>query len=72
MLTHRFARVSAVFAVTSLTLTALLFGDALAPEPEGPHLAQAGAELAPWLIGLVVVLLLLGGVFLMLGRRKKN
>ncbi len=72
MLTHRFARVSAVFAVLSLTLTALLFGGALAPESEGPHLAQAGAQLAPWLIGLVVILLLAGGIFLILGRRKKN
>lgn len=72
MLTHRFARVSAVFAVTSLTLAALLFGGALSPETEGPRLAQAGAQLAPWLIGLVVVLLLVGGIFLVLGRRKKN
>lgn len=68
----RFALVSAGFAVMSLAVVLGLLGGAPAPQPTEPRLAQAGAEIAAWLIGLVVVLLIGGAVFLFLGRRKKK
>lgn len=59
-------------ATASMTLVAVLFGGALVPRDDAPRLAQAGAQLAPWLIGLVVLVLIAGAAFLIIGRRRKG
>lgn len=64
--------VSGIFAAASLALVAVLFGGSVLPSGDGPKLAQTGAEIAPWLIALVVIALIAGALFLILGRKKKS
>lgn len=72
MTTRIFARVSAAFALVSLGVLGVLFAGPTATDTTGPRLAETGAQIAGWLIGLVVILLIAGAVFLFLGRRKKK
>lgn len=71
-MTARSLWLSGGFAMASMTLVAVLLGGSLIPRDDTPRLAQAGAQLAPWLIGLVALLLIAGAVFLIIGRRRKG